>query len=70
LRFTSNSSSSTGPAVRTTDSSSSIIRAVLAGCFFRSVTARNEAAIQGTLVNSNSLRTLAGVDQRGWASLT
>jgi hypothetical protein len=70
LRFTTFSSASTGYAVKTVDSASSIMRAVLAGCFFRSVTARTDAAIQGTLVNSNSLRTLAGVDQRGWASLT
>jgi hypothetical protein len=70
LRYTTTYPENTGYAVRTADSSTSIVRAVLAGCFFRTTNARTDACIQGTLVNSASLRTLAGVDQRGWASLT
>jgi hypothetical protein len=70
LRYTTTYPENTGYAVRTADSSTSIVRAVLTGCFFRTTNARTDACIQGTLVNSASLRTLAGVDQRGWASLT
>jgi len=57
-------------AVETRDFSTGVIRAVLSSCFFRTSTASTVAAIRGTLGNSASLRTLAGVDQRGWASLT
>jgi hypothetical protein len=70
LRFNTTFNQPTGYAVRTVDSASGIVRAVLCGCFFRTTTSRTDAAIQGTLANAGSLRTIAGVDQRGWASLT
>jgi hypothetical protein len=70
LRFSTTYNSSTGYAVQTLDSTNGVARVVLSGCFFHTSTVRPYAAIQGTLVNTNSLRTLAGVDQRGWASLT
>jgi hypothetical protein len=70
LRFTVTVNSSTGYAIKTQDTDDSVIRAVLCGCFLRATVPHSDAAIQGTLSNPNSLRTLAGVDQRGWASLT
>jgi hypothetical protein len=70
LRFTVTANVGAGYAVRTQDSSGGILRAVLSACFFRTTFQHTDAAIQGTLSNANSLRTLAGVDQRGWASLT
>jgi hypothetical protein len=59
-----------GYAIKTQDDASSIMRAVISASFLRTTTPRSDAAIQGTLANASSLRTLAGVDQRGWASLT
>jgi hypothetical protein len=70
LRFTTTFSASSGYAVRTVDSSTGIIRTVLSGCFFRTTVGRPHPAIERTLTNPNSLLTIAGVDQRGWASLT
>jgi len=70
LRFTVNANVGSGYAVRTQDTTGSVVRAVLSGCFFRTTVAHTDAAIQGTLSNAASMRTLAGVDQRGWASLT
>jgi hypothetical protein len=70
LRFTTTFNQTVGYAVRASDSASGIVRVVLSGCFFRTTVNRTDAAIQGTLTNASSLRTIAGVDQRGWASLT
>jgi hypothetical protein len=71
IRFTTTFTMATsGYAIRTTDDSGSVLRAVISASFLRTTTQRSDAAIQGTLVNTSSLRTLAGVDQRGWASLT
>jgi hypothetical protein len=71
LRFTTTFGfTDSGFAVRTVDSASGILRAVLSGCFFRTTNSRTGPAIQGTLTNPASQRTIAGVDQRGWASLT
>jgi hypothetical protein len=70
LRFTVTYNIGTGYAINLNDvHTTSTHRAVLSGCFFRTVTGHSDAAIQG-VQNASSLRTIAGVDQRGWASLT
>jgi hypothetical protein len=71
LRFRTVHGSTTGYAIQTEDQTGAgVVRAVFAGGFLQSSTLRSGAAIQGSLANANSLRTIAGMDQRGWASLT
>jgi hypothetical protein len=69
LRFTVTVGSG-GYAARILDSSSSVMRAVISASFFRATSSHSGAAVESTLSNSSSLLTLAGVDQRGWDSLT
>jgi hypothetical protein len=70
FRFRTTYGATEGHAIRMEDRVDSVVRAVFAGGFLQSSTPRSDAAIQGSLVNSSSLRTIAGMDQRGWASLT